>query len=117
MNTDFVEMNVLFDFYGSLLTGKQMDIFKMYYMDDYSLGEISQELNISRQGVYDSLKRAESVLKYYEEKLGLVKKYNSSIAKINNIKRIIDDAKINISDKNALRVLDEIQKELDEIEL
>lgn len=117
MNTDFVEMNVLFDFYGSLLTGKQMDIFKMYYMDDYSLGEISQELNISRQGVYDSLKRAESVLRFYEEKLGLVKKYNIESERINKIKFIIDKAKNDISDEKALKVLDDIQKELERIEL
>ncbi|MDI3311177.1 MAG: YlxM family DNA-binding protein [Thermoanaerobacterium sp.] len=117
MNSDFVEMNVLYDFYGSLLTGKQMDIFKMYYMDDYSLGEISQELNISRQGVYDSLKRAESILKYYEDKLGLVKKYNANMEKINRIRRTIDEAKKYISDEKALEALDDIEKEIDSLEL
>lgn len=117
MNSDFVEMNVLYDFYGSLLTGKQMDIFKMYYMDDYSLGEISQELNISRQGVYDSLKRAESILKYYEDKLGLVKKYNDNMERLSKIKRSVDEAKKHISDKKALEALEDIEKEIDSLEL
>ncbi|AEF17385.1 MULTISPECIES: YlxM family DNA-binding protein [Thermoanaerobacterium] len=117
MNSDFVEMNVLYDFYGLLLTGKQMDIFKMYYMDDYSLGEISQELNISRQGVYDSLKRAESILKYYEDKLGLVKKYNDNMEKLSKIKQSIDEVKKYISDKKVLEALEDIEKEIDGLEL
>ncbi|HHV73568.1 MULTISPECIES: YlxM family DNA-binding protein [unclassified Thermoanaerobacterium] len=116
MNSDFVEMNVLYDFYGSLLTGKQMDIFKMYYMDDYSLGEISQELNISRQGVYDSLKRAESILKYYEDKLGLVKKYNDNMEKLSKIKQSIGEVKKYISDQKVLEALEDIEKEIDGLE-
>ncbi len=67
-----VELSILFDYYGELLTSKQRDVVSLYYDEDYSLSEISENLGISRQAVYDTLKRAEKILKGYEEKLRLV---------------------------------------------
>jgi predicted DNA-binding protein YlxM (UPF0122 family) len=64
-------INVLFDFYGPLLTEKQQTFLKCYFHDDYSLGEIAADFEISRQAVYEHLKRADQVLEAYEEKLGL----------------------------------------------
>jgi hypothetical protein len=64
-------MNVLFDFYGPLLTEKQQTFLKCYYQDDYSLGEIAEDFDISRQAVYEHLKRAEQILEEYEAKLSL----------------------------------------------
>lgn len=64
-------MNVLFDFYGPLLTEKQQTFLRCYFQDDYSLGEIAAEFAISRQAVYEHLKRAEQTLEDYERKLGL----------------------------------------------
>ena len=58
----FVELNRLFDVYKDILTEKQKSIFSMYIEDDLSLGEISKEINISRQGVYDSIKKSEQML-------------------------------------------------------
>ncbi len=69
-----LSLSVYYDFYGSFLTEKQARIFDLYYNDDYSLAEIAQEAGISRQGVLDTLKRAQTKLKDMEEKLGLVKK-------------------------------------------
>ena len=68
-------MNMLFDFYGSLLTQKQADCFSMRYIDDYSLTEIAQELDASPQAVVDFVKRAITSLERYEEHLGLVRKH------------------------------------------
>lgn len=67
-------MNMLFDFYGVLLTERQKDFMNLYYCQNLSLGEIAAEFNVTRQAVYDTLKRAEQILSQYEEKLGLVKK-------------------------------------------
>jgi uncharacterized protein len=68
-------MNYLLDFYQALLTPKQRGYMEMYYLEDYSLGEISEEANVSRQAVYDNIKRTETMLESYEEKLNLYKKF------------------------------------------
>ncbi|MDY0405906.1 putative DNA-binding protein [Virgibacillus sp. 179-BFC.A HS] len=68
-------MNALFDFYQELLTGKQRDYMEMYYLEDYSLGEISELYAVSRQAVYDNIKRTEAMLENYESKLHLFDKF------------------------------------------
>ena len=88
MYDKIVQIALLFDFYGQLLTKKQIEIVDMYYGNDLSLGEISEQQGISRQGVYDTLKRAEKTLYEYEEKLGLVDlflKQKKSMQKINEM--------------------------------
>ncbi|NMB34048.1 MAG: YlxM family DNA-binding protein [Clostridium sp.] len=72
---------LLLDFYGQLLTKRQYKIMDLHFNDDYSLGEIALELNISRQGVYDSVKRSRGTLNRMEEKLGLVNKFTRQRAK------------------------------------
>lgn len=62
-------MNALFEFYESLLTEKQQSYMQLYYADDFSLGEIAEEFGVSRQAVYDNIKRTEHILKEYERKL------------------------------------------------
>jgi uncharacterized protein len=71
---NLLEIGFLFDAYGNLLTEKQREIIELYYYYDLSLGEISEQLSISRQGVHDSIKKSEQLLRDYEEKLGFVKK-------------------------------------------
>ncbi len=70
-----LKMSLLFDFYGQLLTKRQQDIFEMYFHEDLSLGEISDQLSISRQAVYDMLKRSTQTLEDFELKLGLVARH------------------------------------------
>lgn len=65
---------VLYDFYGNLLSEKQKEYFEYYYFDNLSLGEISENLNISRNAIHKSLKKIEQKLEEYEEKLQLYKK-------------------------------------------
>jgi len=67
-------LSLYYDFYGEFLTEKQAKIFGYYYNDDCSLAEIAQEFGISRQGVLDTLKRAQAKLMDMENKLGLVAK-------------------------------------------
>ena len=68
--------NDLIDLYGSLLTENQLNILELYYMEDLSLKEIAEELNVSRNAVHDSLKRSLNILEEYEEKLHLLEKDN-----------------------------------------
>lgn len=70
-----VALNTLIDFYGSLLTSKQRNYLELYYQQDFSLGEISDHYQVSRQAVYDNIKRSEKLLVQYEEKLHLVKDF------------------------------------------
>ncbi|MFB9770545.1 putative DNA-binding protein [Lactiplantibacillus modestisalitolerans] len=64
-------INSLFEFYEPLLTNKQKEYIQLYYADDYSLGEIAAEFSVSRQAVYDNIKRTEKILEGYETKLHL----------------------------------------------
>ncbi len=71
---DALEMTLLYDYYGELLTERQRMCFDLYYNQDLSLAEIAQELEVSRQGVYDNLSRAEATLRNMEEKTGCVRR-------------------------------------------
>ena len=66
----FLHMSALFDIYGALLTDKQKRCLQMHLFEDFSLSEIT-ELGISRQAVYDMLRRSEQIMQQYEDKLGL----------------------------------------------
>ncbi len=70
-----LEMCLLFDFYGEMLTDKQKEVFDLYYNEDLSLAEISEHIGITRQGVRDSIVRAEHTLRDMEQRLGLVARY------------------------------------------
>jgi Uncharacterized protein conserved in bacteria len=69
------EMALLADFYGPLLTEKQQNVWDLHYQQDLSLAEIADTEHISRQAIYDLLKRTERILAEYEEKLGLVQRF------------------------------------------
>lgn len=68
-----VRMAQLFDTYKNMLTDKQRQCMELYFNEDLSLAEIGTELGVSRQAVFDLLKRVETQLNKYEEKLGLLK--------------------------------------------
>ncbi len=69
-----VEQSLLYDYYGELLTSHQRRIYEAAVFDNLSLGEIAEETGISRQGVYDLLKRCDGKLKQYEDSLHLVER-------------------------------------------
>ena len=71
---DALEMTLLFDYYGSMLTDKQRECFDMRYNQDLSLGEIGEMLGVSRQAVCDNLTRTEALLRRMEENIGCVKR-------------------------------------------
>ncbi len=69
---DRVELTNLFDVYESLLTDREKEIFKYYYYEDLSLSEIGENLNITRTGVFNTLKKVEEKLAQYEKNLKLM---------------------------------------------
>lgn len=78
-------ISLLLDFYGQMVTKRQYDILDLHYNNDYSFGEIAQELSISRQGVYDNIKRGKAALFEMEKKLGLVSRFNRQKEKASEI--------------------------------
>lgn len=75
---DPLEMVLLLDYYGGMLTPKQRECFDMRYNQDMSLGEIGESLGVSRQAVCDNLTRTEALLRRMEENIGCVKRYLSN---------------------------------------
>ena len=71
---DGLELILLYDYYGNLLTPRQRECFELRYSQDLSLGEIGEELGISRQGVHDNLSRTEALLRNMEQKTGCVQR-------------------------------------------
>ena len=86
-----MEIALLFDFYGEMLTEKQRDVIELYYEDDLSLSEIAENEGITRQGVRDSIKRAETQLLDMEERLGLVKRFREMQEGVTAIQEAADD--------------------------
>ena len=96
-------ISLLYDFYGQLLTEKQRKFIELYYNNDLSLGEIALEYSVTRQAVYDILKRSEKTLNNYEGKLGLVSKFmeerNKREKALMLLKKFREDNDINCIDK------------------
>ncbi|MCP8970162.1 putative DNA-binding protein [Ectobacillus ponti] len=101
-------MNYLFDFYQSLLTPKQRSYMSLYYLDDYSLGEIAEEFGVSRQAVYDNIKRTEAMLEEYEEKLLLLAKFQERQRLIAELKKEL--SKSGHAGAEALTIVEAIEK-------
>lgn len=82
--------SLLYDFYGELLDDSKREVMDLYHEDNLSLAEIAEEQGLSRQAVHYSLKKAESKLETYEEKLGLVEKFLEQSRKAEALKGTID---------------------------
>lgn len=85
-----LEIAYLLDFYGEMLTKKQRDFIDLYYNEDLSLSEIAENEGITRQGVRDSIKRAEVQLFDMEQKLGLAKRFSDLSSNLEEIKECAD---------------------------
>ena len=84
-------MNYLFDSYQGLLTEKQRNYLELYYLQDYALSEIAETFHVSRQAVYDNIKRTDELLEEYETKLQLFKKFKERQSIIDELKRLSGD--------------------------
>jgi uncharacterized protein len=101
-------INYLYDFYQSLLTEKQKSYMSLYYLDDYSLGEIADEYEVSRQAVYDNIKRTEAMLEEYEAKLLLFQKFQERNKWIAQFKVLIE--KEAVSKEELIQAIDAFEK-------
>lgn len=112
------EISLLMDFYGQLITKRQYQILDLHYNNDYSFGEIAELLNISRQGVYDNVKKGKRLLNNFEKKLGLVEKFLEQ--KVKTEKALKDIESINTEklaqeDKERLKKVKEFLNEINDI--
>ncbi|MCH5210059.1 MAG: DNA-binding protein [Oscillospiraceae bacterium] len=85
-----LNITILLDVYGQLLTEKQRFAIDMYYNEDLSLAEIAEEIDISRQGVRDSIKQGEKHLVEYEEQLGIVKRFHNINSHIGKLRELLN---------------------------
>ena len=107
-----VEISMLCDLYGKLLTEKQFEFINDYYNNDLSLSEIAENNNITRQAVRDIIKKGERKLFEYEEKLLFMKKTITQEQKIQAILSELTKIQTNSSDRKIASILDSIKKEL-----
>lgn len=104
-----MELSLLLDFYGELLSEKVRRASELYYNDDLSLSEVAEDMGITRQGVRDLIKRAEGNLYGYEQKLGLYKRFLEMQKGLGTLKESLVKAKC-LLDNNTDR--SEIDKEI-----
>lgn len=99
-----LKLGNLFDFYGQLLTSKQQDVMNLYCVHDLSLGEISENLSVSRQAIHDTIRKCEKILDDYEARLKLYEKYISRKKSIQAITSSLDEVtKKDKIDKDTLQ--------------
>ncbi|UQW98357.1 putative DNA-binding protein [Rummeliibacillus sp. G93] len=101
-------MNFLFDFYQALLTDKQRSYMQLYYLDDHSLGEIAEAYEVSRQAVYDNIRRTEAMLEEYEEKLQLFEKFQNRQKIITKLSKSMTD--IQADSKEVLSLIEQLKE-------
>ncbi|MBM6984609.1 MAG: YlxM family DNA-binding protein [Acidaminococcaceae bacterium] len=75
---DRIRFGSLYEVYGALLTKKQQQCLELYFCEDYSLAEIADEMQVSRQAIHDLLKRVEQVLEHYESILGFLRRHEET---------------------------------------
>lgn len=91
-------MNYLFDFYQALLTPKQRSYMEMYYLEDLSLGEIAETFEVSRQAVYDNIRRTEAMIESYEKKLHLYDCFKERSTLLDELEEIMDSSQSGAKD-------------------
>ncbi|NMC55690.1 MAG: putative DNA-binding protein [Eubacteriaceae bacterium] len=109
---ELVKITMLLDYYGTLLTEKQSQILKMYYEEDYSLAEIADTYNITRQAAFDAIKKGEAVLNKYEQALNLAQKQTEKEKTAQEIRNLLNKLTVNQAEAG---VIVKIEKLVDKI--
>ena len=96
-----IQIAMLYDFYGELLTPRQKEVLQYYYEENYSLSETAEELGVSRQSVHDTIHKAEKALRSYEQKLGLVERFKRTEADTQRAAEELDQIIAYMTDGNG----------------
>jgi predicted DNA-binding protein YlxM (UPF0122 family) len=110
MMDEVYTISLLLDFYGQMVTKRQYEILDLHYNSDYSLGEIAQELNISRQGVFDNIKRGKTALFEMEQKLGLIGRFIKQKEKALEILKFLESIDSTVLSSQDMAGLDEARQ-------
>ena len=108
MKEKSIRTGILLDFYGNLLTDKMRETCESYYNEDLSLAEIAADTGISRQGVYDTLHRAEKQLEEYEERLGLLELFEKQQARAKKALEMIQSGDCDAAAKELEELIEEM---------
>ncbi len=108
-----LELSILYDFYGALLKDSQQRMFEASVLEDYNFSEIAEEEGITRQGVYDTVKRAIKQLRLYEEKLGLVARFRKQKELAGKLRSKLDRMNIPATDVEWAEVFQILEKVLE----
>lgn len=111
-----IMQSMLFDFYGELLTDKQREYFDLHYNEDLSLAEIAEQSGISRQGVWDIIRRAEAAMTEIEEKTGLIKRFNERAAVLSELDEKLSELE-DMSDGKAKALAEDVREKLRELKV
>lgn len=110
-----LNISVLLDFYGDILTTRQRDMLDMYYNNDLSLAEIAENFSISRQGVRSVLKKGEIILTEMEEKLNLASRFSTVQEKSEEIASRLSVLNSKINDSFVSNEIDLIINQIKEL--
>ncbi len=106
-----LHFTMLLDVYGALLTEKQRETLDFYYNEDLSLGEISEETGITRQGVMNCIKKCEQRLLELEDALGLVERFTALKADTEKLEEILS-SEDNCRKSEILDIINDIKRKL-----
>lgn len=109
-----VYLSMLYDFYGALLKENNRRIFEAYIQEDYSISEIAGEMEISRQAVHDAVKRVTKQLKGYEEKLGLLERFEQQRSEMRRLHECLQEMNISETDPRGQEIFQILSKIIEE---
>ena len=110
-----VETGNLCAFYGGLLTSRQLEALRLHYEEDYTLGEIADQLGVSRQNVHELIARSIQKLQRYEDALGLVARSKATVRSLNRVRALIRKSTAMTDDLNQRGCLDEASRMIETI--
>ena len=109
-----VYLSMLYDFYGALLKENNRRLFEAYIQEDYSISEIAEEMEISRQAVHDAVKRITKQLEGYEEKLGLLERFEQQRSEMRRLHECLQEMNISETDPRGQEIFLILSKIIEE---